>query len=225
MAATLDQVFGVLGAIQASMEQAVIPNTDKCAGALTNMVEVFAEIKSEITDTKKGIEKLGGALSAANPSIPVVDNSGVINVLTTISAQLTTIIRYMVGTSVVGAAIQKKLGTATGNGVLDVIKALKGVTIKDIVSAKMKLKMLNGIIDLIIKLNKKLADSKKNGVNVKNIKEFISTITLLSDGMLKFTASMALVTILAPVAALGILSSWVMIKMANLLFNAWVLRC
>ena len=97
MAATLDQVFGVLGAIQASMEQAVIPNTDKCAGALTNMVEVFAEIKSEIADTKKGLEKLGSNLSAATLPVPVVDNSGVINVLTTISAQLTTIIRYMVG--------------------------------------------------------------------------------------------------------------------------------
>lgn len=220
MTATLDQVFGVLGAIQTSMEQAVIPNTDKCVGALTNMVEVFAEIKSEIADTKKGLEKLGSNLSAATPPVPVIDNSGVINVLTTISAQLTTIIRYMVGTSVVGAAIQKKLGTATGNGVLDVIKALKGVTIKDIVSAKMKLKMLNGIIDLIIGLNKKLADSKKNGVNTKNIKEFISTITLLSDGMLKFTASMALVTVLAPIAALGVLASLVMIKMSHWLFDA-----
>lgn len=223
MAATLDQVFGALGAIQASMEQAVIPNTDKCAGALTNMVDVFSEIKHEIADSNKGIEKLGTILStkATTPPAPVVDNSGVINVLTTISSQLTTIIKYMVGTSVVGAAIQRKLGTAAaGNGVLDVIKALKGITIKDIISAKTKLKMLNGIIDLIIDLNKKLADSKKSGVNTKNIKEFISTITLLSDGMLKFTASMALVTVLAPIAALGVLASWVMIKMANLLFNA-----
>lgn len=224
MAATLEQVFGALGAIQTSMEQAVIPNTDRCAGALTNMVDVFAEIKSEIADSKKGLEngleRLGSTLSTATTSVPVVDNSGVINELKMISAKLTTIIKYMLGNSVAGAAIKKKTKTDKGNGVLDVIKALKDITIKDIISAKIKMKMLNGIIDHIIELNKKIEYSKKKGVNAKNIKAFISSITLLSSGILKFTASMALVAILAPVAALGVLASLVMIKMSNLLFNA-----